>query len=86
MGRRRFLMGKKKGKRTTPKRSPIGNHLYVARVIKDEAAPGMVMLSVYRDQDTIAVADGDEFITFTTLAPLFRDGKPEGGSTLGSGS
>jgi hypothetical protein len=46
--------------------------LYVARVNRD-ALTGQVNLTVGRDQDIFETAEGDEFITFVTPAPLFED-------------
>ena len=64
---------KKKGGRYTP---PTHSYLYIARVIKDEEmAPGFINLTVYRDKDVIAIDEGDEFITFLTVVPLFGEGK-----------
>lgn len=47
-------------------------YLYVARVNRDKLT-GQVSLTVGRDQDVFETADGDEFITFVTPAPLFED-------------
>lgn len=47
-------------------------HLYVARVLRDDHT-GQVTLVVGRDEDTFEVSEGDEFVTFTTPAPLFED-------------
>lgn len=55
-------------------------YTYVGRVSRGaELGVDMVTLAVYRDADVIHLADGDEFVTFATTVPLFRDGKLEGG-------
>ena len=47
-------------------------YLYVGRVHRDTHT-GQVSLTVGRDQDVFEVAEGDEFITFATPAPLFDE-------------
>jgi hypothetical protein len=57
----------------TQERKTISHgYLYVARVHRDDHT-GQVSLTVGRDKDIFEVAEGDEFCTFVTPAPLFED-------------
>lgn len=49
--------------------------VFIARVRREEPVPGIVNVSLdlFRDADTVELADGDEFVTVRAAVDPFRE-------------